>query len=224
MTSELQALIFDFDGLILDTESSLVAAWQEIFDEYDLKISLSKWARMLGQSSDPVQAYEYLERKIGFGVDRHALKERRVERELAILAGQEAMPGVAALIYEARAAGLSLAVGSSSEHEWVDGHLERLGLRDLFDVVVCAEDVLQTKPAPDIYLQVLQMLGVGSDTSVALEDSEHGVSAARAAGLFCIAVPNAITRAARFDHAQVVLQTLKDVGLNDIERFISGAS
>ena len=224
MTSELQALIFDFDGLILDTESSLVAAWQEIFDEYKLKISLSKWARMLGQSSDPVQAYEYLEKKLGFSVDRLALKERRVERELAILAGQEALPGVVALINEARAAGLSLAVGSSSEHEWVDGHLERLGLRALFDVVVCSEDVLRTKPAPDIYLQVLQDLGLESESAVALEDSEHGVSAARAAGLLCIAVPNEITRAARFDHAHVVLQNLEDVGLVDIERFISEAS
>jgi HAD superfamily hydrolase (TIGR01509 family) len=219
MNGMIKGIIFDFDGLILDTESSLVEAWQEIYDEYGLTVPLTQWAKILGQSADPPQAYEYLEAHIREEVNREELKQRRITLELEILQGEDAMPGVRELIEESRGKALSLAIASSSEHAWVDDHLMRLGLLQSFDVIICADDVRLTKPAPDLYLRALQELGISPSETIALEDSEHGVNAARAAGLFCIAVPNAITRTAMFDHANVILETLKDVHLSDILRY-----
>ena len=216
-----RALIFDFDGLILDTESSLFEAWREIYREYGLEIPLDAWAQMLGQSSDPPEAYDFLEAMIDEELDREDLKERRIMRELDILQDQSALPGVRELICEAKEQGLVLAVASSSEHAWVDYHLERLELMGSFDVVICADDVPATKPAPDLYIRALNDLGLSSQDAIALEDSEHGVHAAHAAGLVCIAVPNAITKSASFDQAQIILESLDGIGLDDILRRVA---
>jgi HAD superfamily hydrolase (TIGR01509 family) len=216
MRGIIKGIIFDFDGLILDTESSLVEAWQEIYNEYDLTVPLTQWAKMLGQSADPPQAYEYLEAHIGAEVDRAGLKQRRIALELEILRDEDTLPGVRKLIEESKGKGLLLAVASSSEHAWVDDHLKRLGLMQSFDAIVCADDVRLTKPAPDLYLHAVQDLGISPSETIALEDSEHGVNAAREAGLFCIAVPNAITKTASFDLANVILETLEDVHITDI--------
>jgi HAD superfamily hydrolase (TIGR01509 family) len=222
MVELIKALIFDFDGLILDTESSLVTAWQEIYDEYNLVIPLDEWAGMLGQSADPPEAYEYLEAHLGEAVNRVGLKGRRIDRELAILEDQAPMPGVQALIQETNERGLLIAVASSSEHAWVDEHLDRLGLLQYFNVVICADDVEFTKPASDLYIRALHELGLGPEEAIALEDSEHGVSAARAAGLFCIAIPNAITQSASFEQANLILGTLEGFQLDDILNLVSG--
>jgi HAD superfamily hydrolase (TIGR01509 family) len=212
----IKALIFDFDGLILDTESSLVEAWQELYNGYGFELPLDDWAKILGQSSDPPEAYAFLETQIGEALDRSRLKRHRVARELAILQDQRPLPGIENLIQEAQARGLSLGVASSSEHIWVDHHLERLGLIEAFDVIVCADDVSRTKPAPDLYLQALRSLKVSAREAIAFEDSEHGVHAAVEAGLFTIAVPNAITKAASFDHAALILDSLGGVTLDDV--------
>jgi HAD superfamily hydrolase (TIGR01509 family) len=218
---ELSALIFDFDGLILDTESTLVQAWQEIYAIYGLTIPIEEWAVMLGQSADPSMAYEYLEAHLGHAVDRVVLRQRRLRRERELLLDQAPMPGVEALIREVKGKGIKLAVASSSEHAWVDDHLARLDLLSLFDTVVCADDVEATKPAPDLYLRALEELMLTAKRAIALEDSEHGVHAARAAGLFCIAVPNAITKTASFAKAHVVLESLEGIHLDDILRMVS---
>lgn len=218
----IKALIFDFDGLILDTESSLFESWQEIFREHGLAIPLDDWAKMLGQSSDPPEAYRFLETKLDKVVDRLALRERRTHRELAMLQDQPTLPGVRELINEAKERDFALAVASSSEHDWVDTHLKRLDLMGYFDVVICSDDVSLTKPAPDLYIRALHDLGISSKHAIALEDSEHGVNAARAAGLVCIAVPNAITKTASFDQAQVVLNSLDGIGLDEILRRVTG--
>jgi HAD superfamily hydrolase (TIGR01509 family) len=218
MSRTIHALIFDFDGLILDTESTMFISWQEIYAGYGLEIQRAEWAKMLGRSSDPGEAYDYLEQHLGRPVDRAGLKARRIARELALLEGQGPMPGVRSLIEECEQAGMPIALASSSEHDWVDGHLERMGLAQYFDAVVCAEDVAATKPDPDLYLQALRELRLKSSQAIALEDSDHGVQAARAAGIICIAVPNVITREASFDGAKVILNTLEGVHLGDLLR------
>jgi HAD superfamily hydrolase (TIGR01549 family) len=216
MPEQNHALIFDFDGLILDTESTMVVAWQEIYQEYDLHVSFDEWAKVLGQSADPSAPYEHLEMHIGTTVDRLALRERRIARELELLQNQGTLPGVDELIVGSHDAGISLGVASSSEHAWVDSHLERLGLFDYFNVIICADDVQATKPYPDLYLKALEDLGVKARYAIALEDSAHGVSSANAAGLFCIAVPNEITRTVNFHHADVVLDTLEGTSWADL--------
>jgi len=190
----IKALIFDFDGLILDTESPSFHAWQEIFGEYGCEIAPAEWATWLGAAADPQEPYEHLERRLGRTIDREALRRRRMVREGELLAAQSAAAGFLDYAKEARRGGLRLAVASSSDRAWVEGHLTRLGLKYLFSCVKCAEDVKRTKPFPDLYLAVLDDLRVEPTEAIAFEDSAHGVRAAKAAGLMCVAVPNPITR------------------------------
>lgn len=211
-----KALIFDFDGLILDTESPLVQAWKDIYESFGVQLPLERWAQMLGQATDPPEAYEHLESELGVKVDRVAIRKKRVAREAELLKDEEPLSGVKALIDEATLRGFRLAIASSSEHAWVDRHLERLNLLSYFNVIICADDVELTKPAPDLYLLAMQELDVGPHEAIALEDSAYGAQAALAAGLACVVIPNAITRLASFEDGLIMLDTLEGVGLDDL--------
>ena len=121
------------------------------------------------------------------------------------------LPGVAEFIERARALGLALGVASSSPRSWVEGHLTHLLLRPHFTVIRCAEDVEHVKPAPDLYFAVTSALGVAPDQTIAIEDSPNGITAAKAAGLYCVSVPNAMTRNLSMDAADLVLVSLARV-------------
>jgi beta-phosphoglucomutase-like phosphatase (HAD superfamily) len=104
---------------------------------------------------------------------------------------------------------MQLAIASSSPMEWVDPHVERLGLRHFFEQIVTADRVDAAKPAPDLYLRAVELLGVDPREVIALEDSPNGVAAAKAAGLYCIAVPGPMTRTLSFEAADAVLPSLE---------------
>jgi HAD superfamily hydrolase (TIGR01509 family) len=212
----IRALIFDFDGLILDTETPMRRSWEEIFGEHGLVVSDARWARLLGATADPPEAYEMLEAHLGTSIDRFALHARRMKRELQMLASEQVLPGVRALLADAHSSDLKLALASSSERSWVEGLLHQHGLLSSFDAIVCAEDVACTKPAPDLYLEALRRIGVSSFEAVALEDSEHGVAAARSAGIFVVAVPNRVTACLDFDLADLRIESLADCPLSDL--------
>ncbi|MEW5826999.1 MAG: HAD family phosphatase [Candidatus Bipolaricaulota bacterium] len=214
----IQALVFDFDGLILDTETPLFASWNEIFSECGFAVSEADWAEMLGSESDPPTPYELLERHVGRPVDRGALRQRRLAREEALLASEPLLPGVTSILAEAQARRLLAAVASSSEREWVERHLGRFGLRSAFRIVVCAEDVARTKPSPDLYLEAVRRLGVAPGEAIAFEDSQKGAAAARAAGLFCVSVPNRMTRHRRALEADLTVSSLDEIALADLIR------
>jgi len=209
----IRALILDFDGLILDTESPMRASWTEIFEQHGLTVAEEQWASLLGASADPPEAYELLEQHLGEPVDRRSLHDHRMARELELLESETVLPGIRELIENARSAGLGLAVASSSERTWVEGLLEKHNLIEPFDAIVCAEDVLQTKPAPDLFLKALDLLGVGQKEAIVFEDSLHGVAAARAAGLFCVAVPNLVTQCLCFSNADLRIDSISSHGL-----------
>ena len=216
MERTLRALIFDFDGLILDTETPLKVSWESIYEQYGLTVAAEEWAGLLGAYADPPQAYDLLEKHLDRPVDRDALRSERLRHELELLAHEDVLPGVRRLIAEARDRGVRLAVASSSDRTWVEGHLARLGLRPSFDAVLCAEDVAQTKPAPDLYISALEGLGVSAVDAIALEDSVHGAQAAKRAGLVCVVIPNRVTRHLPNPHADLILESLSDTTLNSL--------
>jgi len=209
----IRALLLDFDGLILDTESPMRASWTEIFEQHGLIVPEEQWASLLGASADPPEAYELLEQHLGKPVDRRSLHAQRMARELELLESETVLPGVRELIEDARSASLRLAVASSSERAWVVGLLEKHNLIKSFDVIVCAEDVAQTKPAPDLFLKALDLLGVGPKETIVFEDSLHGVASAKAAELFCIAVPNLVTQCLDFSTADLRIHSIASHGL-----------
>ena len=212
----IRALILDFDGLILDTEGPIYRAWVEIFEEFGAELPLSAWEVWLGGSPDMLDPCGYLEYQLGRAVDREALTARQREREAELIAAQSALPGVEAYIADAKRLGLKLGLASSSDCPWVYRHLERLGLRERFDSIKCADDVTKVKPSPELYLAVLRELGLGPEEAIAVEDSPHGITSAQAAGLFCVVVPNTLTRQLPTDHADLRVGSLVDLPLQSL--------
>jgi HAD superfamily hydrolase (TIGR01509 family) len=212
----IRALILDFDGLVLDTEGPAYQSWLEIFREFGAELPLSAWESWLGGSPDMFDPCGYLQGQVGHAVDREGLTKRQREREEELNATRTALPGVLQYIADAKRLGLKLAVASSSDRAWVERHLERLGLLREFDCIKCAEDVQRVKPNPDLYLAVLDELGLRPQEGIALEDSPKGITSAQAAGLFCVAVPNPLTRQLSTDHADLHLSSLEEVPLEDL--------
>ncbi len=212
----IQALIFDFDGLILDTEVSSFQTWQEIYAEHNCDLPFDTWAVCIGGSAHTFDPCDYLEEQLGRPVPREELRLRRCQRHIALVETQSLLPGVQEYIRAAKRLGLKLGVASSSSHEWVDNHLARLGVLTYFDSIKCANDVKHSKPAPDLYLASLAALGVRADEAIALEDSPNGVLAAQRAGIFCIAIPNPITSRLSLSHADMRLHSLADISLEQL--------
>ncbi len=201
------ALVFDFDGLILDTEGPEFQAWQELYAAHGCRLTLETWAVCIG-TRDVFDPCADLATRAGRAVDAAALRAACTARVTELVAREPVRPGVREYLDEARALGLGLAVASSSSRRWVAGHLERLGLADRFDAIRCADDVARVKPDPDLYDAALAALGAVPDAAIALEDSPNGVCAAKRAGLFCVAVPNPLTAALDLTAADLLLDSL----------------
>ena len=213
-----RAVVFDLDGLIVETEQPIYDSYQTILAEFGLPLPIAVWEDVIGRggvgSRDPL--CDYLEASLGKPVDRDALRERAraMHRERS-----QTLPtreGVREHIQEAREAGLRLGVASSSSRRWVGGHLERLGILPVFSSVKTSDDVANVKPDPELYLSVTRALGARPDETLAIEDSAHGVTAAKAAGLYCVAVPNPITRHLTLDHADWRVESLEELSLSDL--------
>lgn len=214
----LRAVIFDFDGLILETEAADFQSWQDVYQLFGADLALATWLPYIGagQSSIKFDIYAHLEGQIGRELDRDMIRAKRRARYAELVAEQPIMPGVLARIAEAEQLGLRLAVASSSSREWVSGHLARLGLLAHFPVLACGDDVLYTKPDPEVYLLALERLGgIQPEEALALEDSPNGVLAAKRAGLACIAVPNPMTCHLAFEWADVRLPSLHELSLRE---------
>lgn len=214
----LQAIVFDFDGLILDTEWSVYQSIAEVYSDHGHQLDLDWWRTIVGTigGGDWSQRLEAL---VGESLDHDALNDRSIRRHHELVDQMEPLPGVAALIDAAHAEGIRLAVASSSMTRWLERNLARVGLVSRFDAL-CGRDVVggRAKPDPDVYLAAVDATGVGADEAVAIEDSPHGVAAAKAAGLACVAVPNRITAPGDFSAADLVVDSLASLTLADLHR------
>ena len=182
-----RALIFDFDGLIVDTESPSLAAWEGVLAGYGLTMPLALWRSVIGGRSTRATVLNLLEQHIG-PFDPEPVVRRWTEVNLALVWAQPLRAGVADYLRAGLAAGLRLGVASSAGGEWVASQLRRVGIRDYFDVLSTCER-RPPKPAPDVYLAAMETLGVAPHETIAFEDSPNGVTAAKAAGIYCVAVP-----------------------------------
>jgi HAD superfamily hydrolase (TIGR01509 family) len=216
----IRALVFDFDGLILDTETPLIDAWAAVYDRAGVPYDRATALGLVGHIDldfDPWAGF-------GPGADRAALDRLHHDLSQEWVGRQPVLPGVADYLAGARRRGLVLAVASNSSHRHVDGHLHRLGLAPCFDLVRCREDVPAGKPAPDLYLSVIRHFAIEPAHAIAFEDSPPGVIAARRAGLRCVAVPNPSTRHHDFSHADLRLESLAGCALPELlDRFAGGA-
>lgn len=212
----IKALIFDFDGLILDTESPVYQSWQELYASLSCELTFAMWADAIGKGIDDFDPFASMEAQLGGPVDRQKLTPPRRKREMELVLMKQALPGVAAYLADAKRLGLKVGIASSSSCAWVTGHLERLVLLDYFDCIRASDDVEHTKPDPELYLAALDCLGVSPQEAIAFEDSAHGVRAAKQAGIFCVSVPNDLTRQMSLDHADLHLDSLASLPLEEL--------
>ncbi len=211
----IKALIFDFDGLILDTEVPEYQSWAELYQAYGCDLPLKKWVECIG-TADAFNPYEYLAQQLGQPIDRAEIRSQRRARFAELMADQTVLPGVQDYIATAKHLGLKLGVASSSPRERVIGYLSNLNLATHFDAIRCGDEVKATKPDPALYLDVLQALEIQSHEAIALEDSPNGILAAKRAGLFCVAIPNALTRQLSLNLADCQMTSLVDLPLTQI--------
>lgn len=210
----MRALIFDFDGLILDTELPDFRSWQEVYQSYGVSLPLEMWVTIVGGDDESdFEPHEYLESLTGKPVDREEIWVARRKSYLETLENQPIQPGVSEYLTAAKQHNLKLAVASSSPENWVIGHLTRLGLLSHFEVVVTADDVEKIKPAPELFLLAAHKLGVDPREAIVFEDSPNGVRAAKRAQMYAVAVPNAITAQFDLSEADLRLNSLAEMPL-----------
>jgi HAD superfamily hydrolase (TIGR01509 family) len=214
-----KALLFDFDGLILDTETTEFLVWQKIYREYGQQMLPEIWGQVIGgYGISNFDGATYLAELVGDELNARELHARYRSESDALILQQPVLPGVVDYLDDARRLGLRLAVASSSPHNWVDSHLSRLELADRFDAIICGDDVPpgRTKPHPDLYLMALDALGVKAEEAIVFEDSPNGITAARAAGIFVVSVPNPITSLLKTDGANLTLDSLAQISLQEL--------
>lgn len=204
-----KAIIFDFDGVILDTETPWYEAYAEVFREEGAELPLELWAQGIGASFEHEPIFELLPA----GTDVAAIRRRAFARYKQLTESLAVRPGVEAVLRDARRLGLKVGLSSSSDRAWVEGFLEKYGLLGQFAAISTMDDVERVKPAPDLYLRTLRLLGAEAREAFAIEDSLNGLQAALAAGLRCVVVPNPVTGGLPFAGETLRLSSLADMPL-----------
>ena len=218
----IEAIVFDFDGLILDTETPEFDTWQEVFESYGVLLEREAWEWAIGRHSDDFNIYKHLAELTGQQIEREEVRPRMRRLYLERIEENPILPGVEEYLATAKDMQLKLAVASSSRPGWAAGHLKSRGLLHHFEFVLDAGDVERAKPAPDLYRMAVDRLGVRPENALAIEDSMHGLAAAKAAGLYCVVVPNPMTERMKFDAADMRLESLASLPLHALLAELDG--
>jgi HAD superfamily hydrolase (TIGR01509 family) len=215
MRLSISSVIFDFDGLIIDSETPLFDIWASIYATHGATLTMDRWQHALGTQGgfDP---FEHLSTVLAETLDRHTLADFVRDEHWRLCGEQPLLPGVRERVEEARALSLGVAVASSSPSAWVHPWLERHELLPLLDAVCTRDDVQRVKPAPDLFLLAAERLGSDPAACVVFEDSPNGLRAARTAGMKTVAVPNGLTRGLPMPAPDLLLESMADMTMVQI--------
>ncbi|MEU4693955.1 HAD-IA family hydrolase [Actinoplanes sp. NPDC023714] len=216
-----KALVFDFDGLLMDTETTLLESWRWEWRRHGLELDAAGFFADHGGDVNEGR-YAALAAAVGAGFDRDVSDTRRQAYRKGLNDALKPAPGIEAWLRRAGDRGLRLAVASSSPLWHVGAMLDQAGLRERFEVIATGEEVAAHKPDPAVYLLALQRLGLPPQEALAFEDTAHGVAAARAAGMRCVAVPNPHAEHARFGAADLILASAADLTLDEVISRLGG--
>jgi HAD superfamily hydrolase (TIGR01509 family) len=206
------AVIFDCDGLLVDTESAWTRAEEVLYARHGSTFTLDHKRELLGQSG-PV-AWVTIERHLDMpGAGERLEQELRELVSVEIERSAPPMPGAAELVAALRTAGTPIGLASNSPRDLVALSLQGAGFATAFAAVVSAQDVPHGKPSPDVYVEACRRVGADPADSVALEDSPTGVAAARAAGMFVIGVPG--LEGVDLSAADLIVPSLRDAAVRD---------
>lgn len=216
----INGIIFDFDGLIFDTETHQYQLLQEMFAEYNSELPLGMWQNEVGTDGS-FSPFHYMEQQIGKPVEHELLNKQYKERFLSVLSKEKPRDGVVEYLETAKEMDLRIGLASSSSYRWVSGHLKRLDLYDYFQCIRTSDHVEKVKPDPALYLQAAEHLDLAPETCLVFEDSAHGATAAKRAGMSCVVVPNKITSTMNFGHVEHRLDSMADMPLKDLLDFVA---
>lgn len=217
MPATLRAVLFDFDGLIVDTESTGYLTWKEIFAQHGHELPVERYAQVVGTdfstSYDPRRDLESL---TGLRFDWDAVELQRRERENTLRQTLTPLPGVLERLEEAASLGLPCAIASSSPRWWIDSWMQQLALGDRFVHFSTVDDTGKVKPDPSLFQHAAASLGMAADEVVIFEDSLNGLKAALAAEMRCVVAPGPMTRHLDFAGAWRQVESLAHVSLREL--------
>lgn len=211
-----KAIIFDFDGTVIDTEMVWYNAFRDAYREHGVELTVEMYAPCIGTSHHAFNPFEYLVTDLHLPIDLKAFRRAVEARHAELMKTQGIREGILDYLHGARSKGLKIGMASSSSREWVERYTTNLKIREYFDCIRTANDVAQVKPDPEVYLRTLQGLDVAANDAVAIEDSPNGAKAAKAAGLYCIVVPGMLTLDLDFGPVDRRLNSLADLALEDL--------
>jgi HAD superfamily hydrolase (TIGR01509 family) len=210
----IDAVVFDLDGVICDTERAIHDLWLEVFARYGCSFTSEEWSSVIGTDSAEFEPFEALVARATLALPAPEELRSSIELELEqAVCELPPLPGVVEWMDEAEELGLPIGVASSSPRAWVEARLAGTGLDERVRVVSCCDEHLRAKPAPDVYLDACARLGVEPGRALAIEDSMHGVTAAKKAGMLCVAVRNADQHRLDLSGADLVLSSLAELDL-----------
>lgn len=216
----IKAIIFDFDGLIFDTETHQYHILQEMFSEHGSELPLARWQQEIGTHSG-FSPFHYMEEQIGKPVEHALLQKQYEEKFHSTLSLEKARDGVLDYLQIAKELELKIGLASSSSYRWVSSHLKNLQLFDYFDCIRTSDDVEKVKPDPALYIQAAQCLDLPPEECLVFEDSAHGATAAKRAGMGCVIVPNKVTHTMDFCDVEHRLDSMADMPLKDLLDYVS---
>ena len=212
----IRAIIFDFDGTIIDTETAWYNVFRDAYQKYGVELSLATYSQCLGTNLQSFNPYTHLSTHHDISLDLEGFRTS-IQHNYAKLIEQESIrPGILKLLQEAKAAGLKIGLASSSHRDWIDKFVDQLGIREYFECYCTADTVNNVKPDPELYLQALDQLGIQSNEAIAIEDSPNGACAAVAAGLHTAVIKNTLTKQLPFSQGHYTIESLEQYELQDL--------
>ena len=212
----MKAIIFDFDGTIIDTETAWYVVFKNAYKQYGVDLSLETYSQCLGTNLNSFNPYTYLTTHHNISMDVEEFKKSIQVDYAKLIENEAARPGILNLLQEAKKSGLKIGLASSSHREWINKFVNILGLENYFECYCTADTVTNVKPHPELYLQALDKLGVQANEAIAIEDSPNGAKAAVTAGLHTIVIKNTLTEQLPFGHGHHTIASLEDYKLQDL--------
>ncbi|MGG0177505.1 HAD family hydrolase [Gottfriedia acidiceleris] len=215
----IKAVIFDFDGLIVDTESVWFEAYKEVLQRYELELTLQKFSEVVGTSDEIL--FDFINTNLKEPIEKELIEQMAKELVDEKLLKPSLRESVEDYLISAKNAGLKIALASSSSKEWVESFLKKLNIYEYFSVIKTKEDVKKVKPDPELYLKAIEEIGVQASEAVAFEDSLNGLIAATKAGLHCVIVPNQVTSHLEFENHSLRLSSMAEKSLEDVIKHLT---
>jgi HAD superfamily hydrolase (TIGR01509 family) len=210
----IKAVVFDFDGLIFDTETPEFKAFREIYEEHGFELDLNIWSQWVGTDISKFNPYDYLDECVGKPLNREEIRSLRKLKYEKLIAEEKVRPGVVEYLKSAKDLALKVGLASSAPKDWVMEHLNTLNLVHYFDCIRVREDAKKVKPDPDLYLQVINNFCIEPKEAIAFEDSPNGALAAKKAGMYCVIVPNDVTKELAFCDVDLRLVSMEQIKLS----------